>query len=1160
MTYIKKLVIHGFKSFGRKVVIDFKPGFSCIIGPNGAGKSNVLDALCFVLGKTSAKGLRVEKASHLIFNGGKKGVPSKKAEVKLILDNSNKIFPVEGDLEISRIIKENGHSVYKINGKTTTRQQVLEILSIAKIRPDAYNIILQGDIVRFVEMSTLERRKIIEDVSGIYIYEEKKEKALRELNRVEKRIHEANIIIAERKAIIDELAKDYKAAKRYKELESIIRRNKKTILEAEYNKEKKRLEKIDKEKERLEKEREKLAEEIKKLNEKIKEIEKEIDAINKEIEKRGEKDQIEAHRKVEALKVEIALKRERLVVLEKEMLENENRKKQLEEEKKRIEEKINRNKKEIENKEKILSTKKKEFERLNKKLNELRGQYSAESLLEKEKEIEEIEKKIEDIEEKIQNMRKEEQELVRKQGQLEASLEGMEEKLKRVEALEKEHKEAVEKLENLKRRYEEINKALSKSLDKGSDLAKQLANAKQKLNSKREELAKKKIKIEAINELVRADKAIQKVLSLKHPKVYGTLAQLGSVSSKYSKALAVAVGNRGKDIVVEDDKVGEEIINYLKKEKIGVVNILPLKQLSPPEISESLRKLKVNPGVEGLAIDLIKFDPKFKKAFQYILGNTLIVKDITTARDIGIGKGIRMVTLDGDLIEARGAMRGGYMKESKSIFLEKEAMAEIEKIEKEIEDYEHLVADLEKEVKKNEEKIEELRKERAEIEAEITKQEKMLHISVGDLEEAKKDKDYIMNEIKKNREELMKLRREIMEKTREIIKLKEKRQRIKEEISEARSPAVLAEIKAFEEEVRKIERETNLLENAINALRSETENILEREITNIEKILKDIKKKEEGAKKEKGILEKELKKKEKELKDEEKKESSLLSKFKELLKRRNTLTEEQRKLEENKIELITKQKQYEINLNNLSLERAKILGQVAALEEELKDFKDVEAFKDKPIEKAKREIREFERMIATMNVNLKALETYEKSKEELNKLEEKKKILEREKADVLKLINEIDTKKKEIFLRTFNAINKNFSVIFKLLSTTGEAFLQLEDEKDPFNGGIEIKVRLKGKKFLDILSLSGGEKTLTALAFIFSIQEYEPAFFYIFDEVDAALDKRNSEKLGQLIAEYSKKAQYIVISHNDAVIENAHYLYGVSIDKDGVSKITSLEI
>ena len=160
----------------------------------------------------------------------------------------------------------------------------------------------------------------------------------------------------------------------------------------------------------------------------------------------------------------------------------------------------------------------------------------------------------------------------------------------------------------------------------------------------------------------------------------------------------------------------------------------------------------------------------------------------------------------------------------------------------------------------------------------------------------------------------------------------------------------------------------------------------------------------------------------------------------------------------------------------------------------------------------------------------------------------------------LLMINEIDSKKKELFMNTFNVVNENFKRIFISLSTKGDAFMELEDEKDPFMGGVEIKVKISGKKFMDIRSLSGGEKTLTALAFIFAVQEHEPAPFYILDEVDAALDKRNSEKLAELIVSYSRKSQYIIISHNDGLISAAENLFGVSMNQHGMSKVTSLKI
>jgi chromosome segregation protein len=193
-------------------------------------------------------------------------------------------------------------------------------------------------------------------------------------------------------------------------------------------------------------------------------------------------------------------------------------------------------------------------------------------------------------------------------------------------------------------------------------------------------------------------------------------------------------------------------------------------------------------------------------------------------------------------------------------------------------------------------------------------------------------------------------------------------------------------------------------------------------------------------------------------------------------------------------------------------------------------------------------------------VNMKALEIYEIAEKEYKGLIEKKGMLGKEKEDILIMINEVDSKKKDLFMKTYNVVNKNFQFLFKKLSTKGEATLELEEPQSVFEGGLTLKVRITGKKFLDIRGLSGGEKTLTALAFIFAVQEHEPASFYIMDEVDAALDKKNSEKLAKLIQDYSKKAQYIMISHNDGVLTEADILYGISMNQHGMSKVTSLKI
>jgi len=192
MTVITKLTAKGFKSFANKTEVLFMPGFNCFLGANGNGKSNVVDALCFVLGKSSARGLRAEKSANLIYNGGKKGKPASEAEVSIHFDNSNKAFPLEDkEIKITRIVKQNGNSIYKLNDQTMTRQQVVDVLHAARIDPDGHNVVLQGDIVHFMEMKPTERREIIEDVAGISIFEEKKQKAMGELTRVQERLNEA---------------------------------------------------------------------------------------------------------------------------------------------------------------------------------------------------------------------------------------------------------------------------------------------------------------------------------------------------------------------------------------------------------------------------------------------------------------------------------------------------------------------------------------------------------------------------------------------------------------------------------------------------------------------------------------------------------------------------------------------------------------------------------------------------------------------------------------------------------------------------------------------------------------------------------------------------------------------------------------------------------
>jgi len=300
MTKINKLVMHGFKSFAKRTELVFGEKFNCVVGPNGSGKSNILDALCFVLGKSSAKALRTEKASNLIYNGGKDKKPASHAEVSLYFDNTKKVFPTdEEEVKISRIVRPNGNSIYKINDETRTRFQVLELLSIANINPEGYNIILQGDITRFVSMPTEERRLLVEQISGISVYEEKKQKAINELNKVDEKLKEAGIILAERETQLKELKKERDQATKYNEMSHSIKVNKASLLHKTLKRKNQEHEELDDKNKKTKEKLDKKTDEMLAVKNKIKEGRNSIDTINKEIESRGEKEQVDIHKEVE---------------------------------------------------------------------------------------------------------------------------------------------------------------------------------------------------------------------------------------------------------------------------------------------------------------------------------------------------------------------------------------------------------------------------------------------------------------------------------------------------------------------------------------------------------------------------------------------------------------------------------------------------------------------------------------------------------------------------------------------------------------------------------------------------------------------------------------------------------------------------------------------
>jgi len=1154
----------GFKSFGNRVELVFGNSYNVVLGPNGSGKSNVMDALCFVLGKGSAKGMRAEKSANLIYNGGKKKNPAKQGEVHIYFDNLQKTFPTEDEeIKITRIIKSTGQSVYKINDKTRTRQQILDLLGIANIDPDGYNIILQGDIVRFVEMSTSNRREIIEEIAGISIYEEKKNKAMTELNKVEQKFNEADIILTERKTYLRELRKDRDTALKYKDLNDKVIRNKATYLHLQMQQKKT-------EQEKHETQINKIQEEVDVLEKKIGEMKKEVEEkrevvkkLTKEVEEKGEKEQIVIMKTIENLKVEIATYKTRISSCNNEIERINTRKDQLDTSLKELTSKISELEKEQKEAQKYKQSIEKTIKEVEEKIANFRKKNKLDGAEDIDKQIADIDNQCEEKEKEIQAIREEQQNLLREKDQIEYKLHSLDEQITKVKDLEKTHKKEIEILKQKQTEFKKATLELNQLLNEDSSLAMQLANAKDKFNRAREELSTLEAKNAGFRENAGMDIALSKILEQKSKfgEVYGTVSQLGQVESKHSLALEIAAGAKIKSIVVDTDKTAANCIRFLKQNRFGIATFLPLNKIRAVREDPSVQSYLNIDGVVGRAIDLISYDAKFKNVFSYVFGNTMIVNTIDVARRVGVGS-VKMVTNDGDMTELSGAMHGGFRQKQRSLkFQEKEVVGKISDLQKTVAENENLVTVLSKRRQDNEEKIIKLREFKATIEGEIIKMEKSLHLDTEDLDASRKLKKELMDQLVDVDKKVTEIGMKVSSINRDLASLKIKKQGMRDKIMQLRNPRLIAELNTFEQKREQLKEELTKHDANIKNYTMQLRNILIPEQENITKIVKQHDKEIEGFNNEMKELSGKIKVEEKDLVEKEKKQKLFYGQFKELFQKRDKLSEIIQKLETKIIGSEEKIRGMEQKRNIHSVENARVKAEFAGQEEEFSKYQDVELFTSKPIEQIKKDIWDFERMAQSIgNVNMKALEIYDTVESEYNKLLDKKETLIKEKEEVMIMINEIETKKKDLFMKAFEIVNANFQEMFSKLTTKGEAFLEIENIDDPFEAGVGIKVRLVGKKFLDIRSLSGGEKTLTALAFIFAIQEHEPASFYVFDEVDAALDKRNSDKLAQLVKTYSRKAQYVIISHNDGMISEADTLYGVSMDDHNISKVVSLKV
>lgn len=1153
MAIITRLEARGFKSFARGVDIPFTDGFNCIMGPNGSGKSNIADAIIFVLGESSARNMRAGKSASLIYNGGKKGTPAKEAEVSIYFDNSGKEFPIDArEVAITRSVKHSGNSVYKINNEVHTRQQVVDLLSSAKIDADGHNIVMQGDISQFTAMRPEDRRHIVEDLSGISVYEDKKQKALSDLGKVQEQLDQANIILIEREKFLHELKKDRDQASEFRKLEENLSRNKATRLNTLITDKTARHQEVESKYADVKKEVEHLQGKINLAKAEIDQKKQELQAISSELSEKGDLKQRMLQREIEVIKTDSIKKSIRKDVVESEIKKVNERKRELTKTVKDQEDNLLKLRKE---RERLGEANKKQTERIDEiqnKVDAFKAKHGLQSVDDANSRIISIDGQIEDKQRFLQTILETKQEHVREKDKADFEIQALEEKLGKGS-----DSEVIAKLKLLKEDFKAVTRKLSDSLNENSVFAAQLSAARKRSYELNDELSQLRMRTASAREGTSADRAIQKINSMKMDGVYGTIASLGNVSSKYSMALKYAAGNRINSVVVSTDAVASKCIQVLKETKSGYATFLPLNKIQDRAVEEDVKKISKLPGSHGLALDLVSYDSKFKSVFKFVFGSTVVVDNVETARKIGIGRA-RMSTLEGDLIETSGAMTGGYRdKMGLTGFKEKELDSGIERLDGDLSDIVKKIDLIEKHKLDNEEDIAKFRERKASLETEIT----MIEGKEGgnDVSELRKKK----LELEKNRQEhfslLSEIESDISKADREVSDLRQERTKLQEAIGKLGNNSLSEFLKKHSDDVSNLKQEIYKGDARINSIDKELQLYSgEKEKTSM--IIANLEKEAVNFGNEFNLLGQGITELNQQIREKDCMLRQFYSDYDHLFKSKQKTNDRIMALDVNIIKHEERIRSIESRGNDQSIKMAELAAELAGLNKEFEQYANVQLRRGVSVEDLNAEIKNYENMMKSMgSVNLKALEVYDAANTEYGQLVEKYEKLKIEKEQVLNMMAVIDGQKKDIFMKFFRQLGKNFSDIFATLSTKGEAMLVLENPEDIFTGGVDIKVRLAGTRYLDIKSLSGGEKTLTALAFIFAIQEFEPAAFYVLDEPDAALDLKNSELLSKLVSKYSAKAQYIVISHNTSIINDAQNVYGISM-QDGISKVVSVKI
>ena len=1178
---LTKLELQGFKSFADKTEIIFLDGITTIVGPNGSGKSNISDAIRWVIGEQSAKNLRGSKMEDVIFAGTEARKKIGFAEVSMYLDNSDGSLPIDyNEVIVTRRVYRSGESNYLINGTECRLKDIQGLFMDTGLGKDGYSIISQGKVDEILSNKSEERRHIFEEAAGIVKYRTRKEEAQRKLENTQTTLTRVGDVIAEIENNIEPLQKRAETAKEYLRLRDELKLLDVKLFINAVDNNSSNIEQIDDMLNTLSQDIEKQEalshdneEKKAELKAKIAELSAKIDELREKFfQVENEKEKLNS--KISLLEANINASTVNSQRLEGEITEDN--------------EKIRLLKEEIEKREarreSVFQNKKKFEEELEQKETELNAIVA--TLDERGLEIEARKKKIEDNNDKKFDLKAENSSL---SATIEAEEKNLEEKQKASEKsisqkdnLNFELNDVLQNVSNKNKELEAINDKVNSFEEKLKGLQSNMESLDDKRSQMNQELMTAKAKLNYMvnleNENEGYSKSVKGILDYAktNSKVHGTIANIISTDEKYEYAIEIALGGFIQNIVVEDELIAKNLITYLNSNQLGRVTFLPLDNIvSVPDVNNKVLKYD---GVQGIAYELVSYDKKYEKAVRLALANTVIVDNMDNAIELSrkTKNSYRIVTLSGELVAQTGSITGGKTaNRNAGVIGRKERIAELKKLvdqkQVELDKVKAEVLELEKQIEAEKKLYDEILPQKEELVIEVaTLNEKKEHIK-RDIEKIDSLKETAKEEVEAIKANIEKLKETIANNEKTIFDFDVVNQKEQEEIDEyvrfnrekQKDIDILNEdvvnlkvsLSSFDETVssidemkEKIEEDISNFNGSIEKKKAEIEAIKSQiegfnaEIIETRQTIENSSKTKEDFETNTNALKDEKTKYEQDL---EQIDTSIVTTLNTL----NSIKEERAKVESKKIK-------FEMELTNLKNKMWEDYELTIASSRPL--IPEGEEVNVKQTEKQANKLRKDIKDLG--EVNISAIEEYQKTKERYDFIMNQKTDLEETKKKLENLIDNMTSIMKQQFETNFKVITQNFNSTFQKLFGGGKAELKLSDENDILNSGIEIEVQPPGKKLQSMSLLSGGERALTATALLFAILQIKSPPFCILDEIEAALDDVNVHRFAEYIKEYSKKNQFIVITHRKGTMEVASSVYGVTMQEYGISKVVSMKL